>query len=50
MFLKDIDHGSMKFFNNFDDEIFKIKFKKSENTIQYNFLMSNVISKLVLSN
>ena len=50
MFLKDIDHGSMKFFNNFDDEIFKITFKKSENTIQYNFLMSNVISKLVLSN
>ena len=49
LFLKDIDHASVKFTNNFDDEIFKISFMTSENTTQYNFFMSNVISKLVLS-
>ena len=49
LFLNDIDHASVKFTNNFDDEIFKISFMTSENTTQYNFFMSNVISKLVLS-
>ena len=50
LFLNDIDHASIKFSNNFDDEIFKISFMTSDNTTQYNFFMSNVISKLVLSN
>jgi len=50
LYLNDIDYASMKFSNNFDDEIFKISFMTSDNTTQYNFFMSNVISKLVLSN
>tara|TARA_Y100000591_G_C21673532_1_gene614215 strand:- start:285 stop:935 length:651 start_codon:yes stop_codon:yes gene_type:complete len=48
--LKDINTASIEFINSFDDEIFKVSFLKSENITHYNFLMSNVISKLLLSN
>ena len=35
---------------NFDDKYMKVSLFKSEKSIKYNFLMSNVISKLLLSN
>ena len=47
--LKSIDRSELLFSNNFDDEPIKINLFKSENSIQYNFLMSNVISKLLSS-
>ena len=49
MYLEDIDNLSMKLSNNFDNEIFKIPFIKSANVVNYNFLLSNVISKFVIS-
>jgi len=49
MYLKDISNSSIILSNNFDDEIFKIPFITSEKAVNYNFLLSNVISKLVLS-
>jgi D-alanyl-D-alanine carboxypeptidase (penicillin-binding protein 5/6) len=48
--LKTIDRSELSFANNFDDESIKINLFKSENSIKYNFLMSNVISKLLSSN
>ncbi len=47
--LKTIDKSGLLFTNNFDDESININLFKSENSIQYNFLMSNVISKLLSS-
>ena len=49
MYLRDISNSSIILSNNFDDEIFKIPFITSEKAVNYNFLLSNVISKLVLS-
>ena len=48
--LKSINRSELSFANNFDDESIKINLFKSENSIKYNFLMSNVISKLLSSN
>jgi len=48
--LKIIDRSELSFANNFDEEPINISLFKSENRIQYNFLMSNVISKLLFSN
>jgi len=48
--LKTIDRSELSFANNFDDESININLFKSENSIKYNFLMSNVISKLLFSN
>ena len=49
MNLVEINNSSIKLSNNFDDEIFKIPLISSEKAVNYNFLLSNVISKLVLS-
>ena len=49
LYLKTINRSELLFSNNFDDEPIKINLFKSENSIQYNFLMSNVISKLLSS-
>ena len=40
----------MLFENKFDDEFINIDILRSQNSIQYNFFMSNTISKLVSSN
>ena len=48
--LKTINRSELSFANNFDDESIKINLFKSENSIKYNFLMSNVISKLLSYN
>jgi len=48
--LEIIDRSELSFANNFDEEPINISLFKSENRIQYNFLMSNVISKLLFSN
>ena len=48
--LKTINRSELSFANNFDDESININLFKSENSIKYNFLMSNVISKLLFSN
>ena len=48
--LKTINRSELSFANNFDDESININLFKSENSIKYNFLMSNVISKLLSSN
>ena len=50
LYLKTIDSSEIELGNNFDDEYKKISLFKSEKTIKYNFLMSNVISKLLLTN
>ncbi len=50
IYLKSIDISKILFGNNFDDENIDINLIKSKNSIQYNFLMSNSISKLVFSN
>ena len=50
LYLKTIDSSEIELGNNFDDEYKKINLFKSEKTIKYNFLMSNVISKLLLTN
>ena len=47
--LKSIDKSDLLFGNNFDDESININLFKSENSVDYNFLMSNVISKLLSS-
>ena len=47
--LKSIDRSELLFGNNFDDESININLFKSENSVDYNFLMSNVISKLLSS-
>ena len=50
LYLKNIDSSELELGNNFDDEYMKVSLFKSEKSIKYNFLMSNVISKLLLSN
>ena len=47
--LKSIDRSELLFGNKFDDEFININLFKSENSVDYNFLMSNVISKLLSS-
>ena len=47
--LKSIDRSVLLFKNNFDDESININLLKSNNSVIYNFLMSNVISKLLSS-
>ena len=47
--LKFIDRSELLFGSNFDDESININIFKSENSVNYNFLMSNVISKLLSS-
>jgi D-alanyl-D-alanine carboxypeptidase (penicillin-binding protein 5/6) len=49
LYFKSIDNSEIFLKNNFDTESIKIKLIKSENSIQYNFFMSNVISKLLSS-
>ncbi len=44
-----IDNSVLFFGNNFDTESLKINLFKSESSIQYNFFMSNTISKLLTS-
>ena len=46
---KSIDRSELLFGNNFDDEFININLFKSKNRVDYNFLMSNVISKLLSS-
>ena len=48
--LKNIDSSEMQLGNNFDDNYIKISLFKSEKNINYKFLMSNLISKLLFSN
>ena len=48
--LKNIDSSEMQLGNNFDDSYIKISLFKSEKNINYKFLMSNLISKLLFSN
>ena len=50
VYLKSIDSSEMLFENKFDDEFINIDLLSSKNSIQYNFFMSNTISKLVSSN
>ncbi len=50
VYLKSIDNSEMFFENKFDNEFINIDILRSENSIQYNFFMSNAISKLVSSN
>ena len=50
VYLKSIDSFEMFFENKFDDEFINIDILRSQNSIQYNFFMSNTISKLVSSN
>ncbi len=49
LYFKSIDNSGIFFKNNFDTESIKINLFKSENSIQYNFFMSNSISKLLSS-
>ena len=46
---KSIDRSELLFGNSFDDEFININLFKSKNSVDYNFLMSNVISKLLSS-
>ena len=50
VYLKSIDSSEMLFENKFDDEFINIGILRSQNSIEYNFFMSNTISKLVSSN
>ena len=50
LYLKNIDSLEMELGNNYDDEHIKFSLFQSEKSIKYNFLMSNVISKLLFSN
>ena len=50
VYLKSIDSFEMFFENKFDDEFINIDILRSQNSIEYNFFMSNTISKLVSSN
>ncbi len=47
--LKSIHSSELYFDNYFDDESIKINLFKSKNSLQYNFFMSNIISKLLSS-
>ena len=47
--LKSIDNSVLLFENNFDDETINLNLSKSKNSIQYKFLMSNTLSKLLSS-
>ncbi len=47
---KTMNKSELIFGNNFDDQSININLFTSENSIQYNFLMSNVISKILSSN
>ena len=49
LYLKIIDRSELLFVNNFDDESININLFTSENSTKYNFLMSNVISKILSS-
>jgi D-alanyl-D-alanine carboxypeptidase (penicillin-binding protein 5/6) len=49
LYFKSIDNSGILFENNFDTESITINLFKSENSIQYNFFMSNAISKLLSS-
>ena len=49
LYFKSIDSSVLFFENNFDTESLKINLIKSQNSIQYNFFMSNAISKLLSS-
>ena len=48
--LINIDSSEMQLGNNYDDNYIKISLFKSEKNINYKFLMSNLISKLLFSN
>jgi D-alanyl-D-alanine carboxypeptidase len=50
VYLKSIDSSKILLGNNYDEESEEINLVKSKNRIQYNFLMSNIISKIVNSN
>ena len=50
LYLKSINSSNIIYNNNFDDETLNINLYKSKNSIQYNFFMSNAISKIVSSN
>ncbi len=50
VYLQSIDKSEMFFENKFDDKFINIDILRSQNSIQYNFFMSNAISKLVSSN
>ena len=47
--LESIDRSELLFGNSFDDEFININLFKSKNSVDYNFLMSNVLSKLLSS-
>ncbi len=49
IYLKSIDSTDLYFDNYFDDESININLIKSKNNLQYNFFMSNIISKLLSS-
>ncbi len=49
LYLKNIDNAEIQLVNKFDDEYIKIGIIKSEKSIEYKFLMSNTISKLLFS-
>ena len=50
MNLKNINFNQISFTNYFDNEIIEIKIYDSKNLIRYNFLKSNILSKLIASN
>ena len=50
LYLNNIDNAEMHLGNNFDDENINIKLFESDNSIKYNFIMSNIISRLLFSN
>jgi len=50
VYLKSIDSTEVYFENYFDDETININLFKTKNSLQYNFFMSNIISKLLSSN
>ena len=49
IYLKSIDSTDLYFDNYFDNESININLIKSKNNLQYNFFMSNIISKLLSS-
>ena len=49
IYLETIDSSKFSFENNFDNDSITINLLRSENSIEYNFLLSNVISKLLSS-
>ncbi len=50
VYLESIDSSKIVLGNNYDEESEEINLIKSKNRVQYNFLMSNIISKIVNSN